>query len=192
MEVPMSNATPEVDARDLAWWAENAHGFAGEEELSLTLCAGDDKPKLMTKEELKPLKAGSYQVLLKVVTSALPERMERPRKVELQLPNGDLRVIYEKDTKPPTGVADAMFWSASAVEKFLLPYYAAQRLYSDEDMSKLKKSFNTRGVVAIVHVAPSKSIAIRMDDPVQVFRTRTSDGREELECVGLRRHLETL
>ena len=53
-------------------------------------------------------------------------------------------------------VADAIFWTESAVDKFLFPYYASQRLFTDEEMRRLKESFRDERVVAIWHFTPSR------------------------------------
>jgi hypothetical protein len=52
---------------------------------------------------------------------------------------------------------DAVFWSESAVRKFVWPYYHSHRLW-DADLQKLQDQYDgDREAVAIAHQAPSKS-----------------------------------
>ena len=52
---------------------------------------------------------------------------------------------------------DALFWTDSAVEKFLLPYYHAQRLLTDNQMKQLQSDWSADKVIAIAHMPPSQA-----------------------------------
>jgi hypothetical protein len=58
---------------------------------------------------------------------------------------------------------DALFLSPSAVEKFLIPYYA--RLESPDELNKIMEAVESPDVVAIVHVRPSNWIPVRSPLP---------------------------
>jgi hypothetical protein len=73
------------------------------------------------------------------------------------LPPVDEAIIRAKDTKPvdllhlkdrhgnELGAADAVFWTAAAVEKFVVPYYAS--VYGDEAPGKLTRIISVLGSV---------------------------------------------
>ena len=61
-------------------------------------------------------------------------------------PDGDLR-----------GLADSIFWSLSAVQKFVLPYYASFK--EPSELQKLVTDFSTREtVVAYIHLPNSEVV----------------------------------
>lgn len=80
---------------------------------------------------------------------------------------GALQVILpEVDTSTVPGpivdhdfsqVADAVFWSSAAVEKFLTPYYT-QTLELDQLKQLVRDRFETAGVVAMIHLPDSETI----------------------------------
>jgi hypothetical protein len=164
-----------VDARKLAWLAEEAHGLQGE-ELALVQPEGEGDPVLKPKEEIQ----ATDHVLLRVFTEGRDPPMIPPDKVVLGLPGGkEIRVdeIYG-------GKGDALFWSASAVEKFLFPYYSSQRLLTPQEMGRLKAEYQKAGVVAMLHVAPSKAYALR-SDPFKVLKAPD-------QLIGLREFVRSL
>ena len=134
-------SAPRVDSRQMSWWAESADGTR-DKELALVLTAGGE---YVVKEE----EPGDEVVLRMYTPSMAPERL-KPTEITFQAPGCEKVRIEE--------VADALFWTESAVEKFLFPYYASQRLLTDEEMQGLKDGFRDARVVAIWHQAPSKSL----------------------------------
>jgi hypothetical protein len=132
---------PRVDSRQMSWWAESADGTR-DKELALVLTAGGE---YVVKEE----EPGDEVVLRMYTPSITPERL-KPTEITFQAPGCEKIRIEE--------LADALFWTESAVEKFLFPYYASQRLLTDEEMRALKEGFRDARVVAIWHQAPSKSL----------------------------------
>jgi hypothetical protein len=56
----------------------------------------------------------------------------------------DLLDLYDKDGEP-VGEADAVFWSAAAVEKFVVPYYAS--VYGDQAPKEIEKVIKILGTV---------------------------------------------
>ena len=132
------HSTPRVDSRQISWWAESADGTR-DKELALVLTASG--------EYVVKVEEPSDDVVLGMYTpSAVPNRL-RPTEIAFQAPGCERIRIDE--------LADALFWTESAVEKFLFPYYAAQRLLTAAEMRQLKEGFRNEKVVAIWHKAPS-------------------------------------
>jgi hypothetical protein len=152
--MPTTLAPALVDARKLAWLAETAHGLQGQ-DLVLVQPEGEGDPTLRRKDEIQ----GTDHVLLRVFTEGKDPPMIRPGKVVLGLPGGKEVRVDEIDG----GEGDALFWSASAVEKFLFPYYSSQRLLTPQEMGRLEAEYKNADVVAMLHVAPSKARAIKRD-----------------------------
>lgn len=63
-------------------------------------------------------------------------------------------------------LADAVFWTMSAIEKFLLPYYASH-LALEDMMSRLRNRFASEHVLAYVHLPNSE--VIDTTDPGNAF-----------------------
>src|SRR5262249_41640053 len=85
-------------------------------------------------------------------------QMPCPRAVDLTISKNNSQDPLQDEThhvlieKPE---ADAMFWSASAIEKFVIPYYVAHRLFDGPTLSKLETDYKSGNVVAVLHVRPS-------------------------------------
>ena len=58
---------------------------------------------------------------------------------------------------------DALFWTESAIEKFLFPYYASHRIMTDKEHEDLMAAYQKDSLVAIAHVAPSQGIPLLSD-----------------------------
>ena len=129
---------PRVDSRQVSWWAESADGTR-DKELALVLTAEGEYV-------VKEAAPGDNVVLRMYTPSAVPDRL-KPAEITFQAPGGEKMRIDE--------LADALFWTESSVEKFLFPYYASQRLLTDDEMRRLKEGFRDQRVVAIWHKAPS-------------------------------------
>lgn len=111
---PTERTVPRVDSRQMSWWAESADGVR-DKELALVLT---ESGEYVVKEE----QAGDEVVLRMYTPSITPNRM-KPAEITFQAPGCEKVRIDE--------LADALFWTESAVEKFLFPYYASQRLLTD-------------------------------------------------------------
>lgn len=80
-------------------------------------------------------------------------------------------------TPPPPGAPfdararyDALFWSESAVEKFLLPYY--HRVRTPEQVLELARAFRDNpNVYAVGHVPPTEYDLLSTDGQVQLLAT---------------------
>lgn len=56
---------------------------------------------------------------------------------------------------------DAVFWTESAVKKFLYPYYHSQRLWNQE-LAALEQQFDADpDAIALAHLAPSRTAPLR-------------------------------
>jgi hypothetical protein len=64
--------------------------------------------------------------------------------------------------QPDADEYDCLFWSESAVRKFVWPYYHAHRLW-DASLQQLRNEWeNDPTAVAIAHQAPTKSVVLRL------------------------------
>lgn len=145
-------AEPEVvfrtDSTGLAWLAETADGNRDEKlvlvldkneraQLRVALQEGD---RLVTRVEVE-------------TTNKLHDRVQ-VEAVICKAPGYESQELLRKDGY------DALFWTESAVEKFLYPYYRSQRLW-DQRMDRLMEKFNTqKEAMAVAHQAPSQSSTI--------------------------------
>jgi hypothetical protein len=176
---PREGATilPEVDARALAWWAESAHGLQGQ-RLAVIRRAGAGAPELAPLSSVGP----EDELYFEVFTPEHSPPMVRPEKLVIKPPNGPEINLHEMPE------ADALFWTASAIEKFVFPYYYAQRLLDHAQMAKLLADYNSSTLVAILHVAPSKPYAIK-----DAFEVLTADGaaRAKPQVQGLLEYVKT-
>lgn len=62
---------------------------------------------------------------------------------------------------PPN--TDGLFWSISALEKFVWPYYEGMRIWTIDYLQDLKDALQSPFVVGFAHVGESSSEAIRSD-----------------------------
>jgi hypothetical protein len=135
-----------IDATKLAWWAEEAHGKQG---TPLYIVLGADGTP-----ELTDTLAGRQPLLEVQTKGARVAPLVRPRKLTMQV--SERRVIDFLDDPALPGY-DALFWTASAIEKFLFPYYHSQRLFSRAQMDKLEKEYSADDqLIAAAHRAPSR------------------------------------
>ncbi len=74
----------------------------------------------------------------------IPDRMTKPKQVS---------ITYERGPDDLTDLFDALFWSAAAIEKFLLPYYV--RLLTPKEFDVLRNSVSDSTVRAIGHFKPT-------------------------------------
>jgi hypothetical protein len=148
------------NARDLAWLAETADGIR-DKHLLLVM---DEQKRLQLRREGKVLRTDTP---VAVVKGAKPLRIKtsplRPSRVPVvavtcQAENGKAAPLPPVEGEGWTW--DAMFWTESAVEKFLYPYYQSQRLLDDQQLKLLKKQFDADNAVAIAHRAPSHSSVV--------------------------------
>ena len=157
-----ATGVPQIDATILHWVAEESHGRQEKGKLILVKDA-DGQPALRDPDGDDGVRP-TDEVLFEVITPLSPPQLKRPEKIILQVPGG------EEERLDKLKGCDALFWSTSAIEKFLLPYYAAHRLLTDEEMAELKSKCHAKDVVAILHIAPSKSFSRIGTDGFAVVR----------------------
>ena len=63
--------------------------------------------------------------------------------------------------------ADAAFWSESAVEKLLWPYYEGMRIWDEDYLPRLKAALRDTAVVGLVHVGESRGLTVT-DGPARI------------------------
>jgi hypothetical protein len=163
----------QANSTNLGWLAETSDGKR-EKYLLLVL---DQHNMLQLRENLQdgdrrvvPIEEGEDKELRVMTPKRRKERVE-VEEVSCK-PKGCLSIPL-----PPGEEWDALFWTESAVEKFLYPYYHSQRLWNDE-MDKVKAKFDKDDcAVAIAHRAPSHS-AILPAQTLSIGRL-TKDARNQ-------------
>jgi hypothetical protein len=133
------------DSTRLAVLTETADGWR-DEKLQLVY---DTSNGLSIKRARERLAAGETKVCDIETPSTQPNRT-KVVSVTLETADGASHTF-------PVGPEgwDALFWSESSIEKFLYPYYHAQRIWN-EDLETVKESFDSYPMAfAIRHKAPS-------------------------------------
>ena len=166
--------------RNIAWWAESADGLPDQElALAEVVVKGGVKYVIEPAETAREKK---HTILIGgiFVDSCQPDR-----------PKVD-RVLIEVDgitreCKVDNQTCDAVFCTESAVRKFLLPYYHAQRLLSAQEWEDLNTAIADPTVPAIGHVAPSHSKAVGANQIFSVAQAKVdTEGQVgELEWISL-------
>lgn len=151
-----SGSLPAMDARQLAVLAEWADGVRNQHLVLVRTSDGEYK--------LKDRKAENDQVILQVFTrDIVPDRLQ-PVSVTCTLPGGGGAIEVSQEF-------DALFWTESAVEKFLLPYYYSQRILTGDQMERVKKHLADREVCAFLHMPPSRPKVARRRELATVLDT---------------------
>ncbi len=168
-----SDEPPKVDAREIAWWAETAHGFKGLGKRFLV----DTKKGVRFKEKDE---LGKEPVLAIVETDAAAPNREPPDSVTAKI-GGETYQLKDK--------CDALFWTESAIEKFFIPYYEAQRLLDPDKMDKLKKLYRDERTVALGHMPPSHEMVLPPEDCICLLTSASPqkgvESRQEKEWIRL-------
>ncbi len=173
--------------RNIAWWAETADGLPDQE---LALAEVEEKGSI--KHVIEPAAVATskgHKVLIRgiFVDSCQPGRPKVDR-VVIEVDG------VERECKVDGQTCDAVFCTESAVRKFLLPYYHAQRLLSPEDWEDLNTAIADPTVPAIGHVAPSHSRAVGGSQIFSVAQAKVNrEGQVgELEWISLREYSRRL
>ena len=135
--------TEPLDARELTWIAEAAFGDLGQ-DLQLIRIGKTFRLRRA------PAKADDAEVVLRIHTRTPNRDQVRPVAVNVKL-------TEKSDPINLAGHSDAAFWTVSAVEKFLIPYYETHRMLTDEQMATLKSKIRKANVLFVDHVPPSHS-----------------------------------
>jgi hypothetical protein len=115
------------------------------------ICEDDDGELVLTDADPRPRR----EPLLEVYTQGEREELKKPHKIGLQLRKGGVERNLLND--PKLQFCDALFWTASSIEKFMFPYYHAQRLYSQEQLCAIMALYRQdKRIFAAAHVAPSR------------------------------------
>lgn len=162
----MPHTLPLISSNDLDWLAEAANGMQGK---SLTVY----------------LDPGAKHVGIAETARGLPEGAEPLFEVQdpgtKMLPPDRVTLTYTTDQRDGTrkqethelltdhADSDALFWTASAIEKFVLPYYVAQRLLTGEELKALVNDYKEGNIRAVLHVQPSKPYRYPGDSPYVVY-----------------------
>lgn len=151
--------TEPLSSRDLTWIAEGAHGQLDEdlELIRIGVKTYRLRKRGVTPPASPPIGGGApprediATVVLRIRTSSPNHNQVKPAAVSVQL---------ESESKPIqlSERCDAVFWTASAIQKFLIPYYEAHRMLSDTDMRAFNKRVREEKVLAVAHVPPSHTL----------------------------------
>ena len=156
---------PVLDAHTLRLLAEAADGRRGENYAIFH----DGSGYAVSPESRRD---GTKLVSVRTAVRA-PTRRKAERLVHIQPPG--------RETTPLPDDVDAIFWSESAVEKFVLPYY--QRLLSRREMNDLIDAHESADVIAILHIKPSIYRTVRAKEELGV--ALQTDEKGELEVLPL-------
>lgn len=176
-----ATATVKIDARTLRMlgdWADGARGV----EMVIVSTRKENELVLKRKGEVK---VGEEQVILEVETPGV-ERHDVTTSLVV-----DGKAPYKLDER-----YDAVFWSESAYEKFVFPYYASVRTRDWEFMNGLLAAFKDPKTLFIPHLWPSISFAVSVLDGPSPFGIVQRDTKGEVrdlneyvwERVGKHRH----
>ena len=140
---------PAIDVRQLAWCVEFADGRRGQQQVLY---------RKNGKVLIGPVSEHRAEAILSV-TQPRDTRPIRPRPPLNQIPEE----------------VDAIFLGDSAVEKFLFPYYEAQRLLVRGELERLKRAYydQSKGYAGILHVQPSRPLLLRADGGIDPFEPKT-------------------
>jgi hypothetical protein len=157
-EEKKSTTAPGRNSVALTWLAEKADGHR-EEKLQLVL---HETAGLRLRREKEALEPGETPVCI-IETSSCQAGRKRVTNVALRI---DDKTTQSFNTDPEGW--DAVFWTESAVEKFLYPYYHAHRTW-DEKIIKVKDAFEAHPeAYAIRHKAPSASDTMSLNSLLEI------------------------
>ena len=149
---------PGRNSVSLTWLAEKADGLR-EEKLQLVLHATEGLRLRREKETLEP---DETHVCI-IETSSCQAGRKRVTNVALRI---DDTTTHDFDVGPERW--DAVFWTESAVEKFLYPYYHAHRVW-DQKIIDVKNAFEAFPYAyAIRHKAPSASESMSLSGTLEI------------------------
>jgi hypothetical protein len=142
----------ELSEADLVRLGEEADGRRGRELLLVR--DRDGRPRL------RPAAEAGDQVVSQVrVRPPAPTLAGRARLTDIVCRSADGASLA---IRPDADEFDCLFWSESAVRKFVWPYYHAHRLW-DAGLQQLRDEWESDPTaVAIVHQAPTKSVVLRL------------------------------
>jgi hypothetical protein len=115
--------SPALDATMLRAFGEHADGYRN---VDLFLIKSPDGYKLVEKADIPP----SSKPLLRAFTKS---------RVTRAVPEIHMTVNGVPVPKAELALGDALFWSDSAVEEFVFPYYTAMRTISEDKLDRLRK-----------------------------------------------------
>jgi hypothetical protein len=167
LPMPTTNAH-QISSNTLAWFAEGAHG---QQEQNMYIVEDANGDLILTDKDPRP--AGK-EPFLEVFTKGERPKLMPAQKIAVQLKNGKEKNLLNDPDYPH---CDALFWSASSIEKFLFPYYHAHRLYSQAEICGLMTEYRAnKKLVAALHVAPSRPGSINQLDTAGFLIAEGAEG----------------
>jgi hypothetical protein len=186
----MASATEEsiemllqLTATDLIWLGETADGKRGVDLVLVKDCHG--KPRLKEAVEDGDTKVRDIKIKTEPSRFKAGRKREQIKEVLCRPHQGKEFLLTSK------AEFDAVFWSESAIGKFVWPYYHSHRLW-DSVMQGVREAFDgDPHAVAIAHQAPSKSsVQPPSLGSLHVGRVTTINMVPELEFVPAAQYLE--
>jgi hypothetical protein len=145
---------PALSYRDLAWWAETADG-SRDENLVIADVQQNGSVRRVVKKRDDALKQRDSIVVDGIRTDSTVKGRLTATRVTIEVAGETI------ECKSEDGMwCDSIFCGESAIEKFLFPYYHAQRLLTRAEWDKLEAAFRNPFTVAIGHVHPSNAFAL--------------------------------
>jgi hypothetical protein len=142
----------ELSEADLVRLGEQADG--GLERELLLVRDGDGRARLR-----RAVEPGDQVVSQIRIRPPVPTLASRARLTEVVCRSAGGATL---SLRPDRDEYDCIFWSESAVRKFVWPYYHAHRLW-DADLQRLRDEWESDPTaVAIAHQAPTKSVLLRL------------------------------
>ena len=176
-----NGGAPATSSLELSWLAEKADG-SRDEDLVLVK---DKSGALQLREAPGPGKPPDLEDGDMMIVNVRTKACQREKVVAVNIQT-------ESGAQPPiTGKGpDALFWTESAVEKFLYPYYHSQRIWGPE-MDALRAKFaQDSKAYAILHRAPSHSQSLSDQKTLEIARMVEVKGGEALQWVDLKEYVK--
>jgi hypothetical protein len=133
---------PQIEARNLRALGEFADGYRDKDFSLVEMKDGSFR----LRDAAAGPQAEETRVVATVRTSSKVPNRERP---EVELKTTKMTKAMGKDY-------DALFWTESSIEKFLIPYYCHMRTLTETDMAAIAEICRNPKLVAIGHVPPSE------------------------------------
>lgn len=162
----MPRTLPLISSNDLDWLAEAANGMQGK---PLTVYLDPEGKHVGIAETSRGVPAGA-EPLFEVQDPGT--KMLPPDRVTLTYTTDRRDGARKQETHELLAEhpdSDALFWTASAIEKFVLPYYVAQRLLTGEELQAIVNDYKEGNISAILHVQPSKPYRYPGNSPYVVY-----------------------
>lgn len=140
-----------INANDLRRLAETADGMRG---VDVALIVRNKVPMVVTAGGEQP----GDTVCFSMRTTDLNPAAERPDVVHVHLPIENKTIDLPSESPDDSKKYDALFWSESAIFKFVMPYYSHEM--TPAEYTAMAKNLTDPSVVAAAHNPKSDTLAL--------------------------------